>query len=250
MANDPVCGMYVDEKTELISEKEERKYYFCSKSCKIQFDKPEKEMKTIKIALMISWPIAIFIMLTTYVLPHIQFESYLLLILASIVQFYPGRRFYAGVLDAIKNRSSNMDTLIAIGTSAAWAYSAFIVLFPKVLPFHALYFDTSTLIIALILTGTYMQRLVEAKASSSVEKLMALQPKIAHLIKDNNTVDIHIEKIKIGDIILVKPGETIPTDSIIIEGNSSVDESMISGESIPLTKRIGDKVTGGTINST
>ncbi len=250
MANDPICGMYVDEKTELTSDKEDRKYYFCSTSCKIQFDKPEKEMKTIKIALMISWPIAIFILLTTYVLPQIQYETYLLLILASIVQFYPGRRFYAGVMDAIKNRSSNMDTLIAIGTSAAWAYSAFVVLFPKALPFHALYFDTSTLIIALILSGTYMQRLVEAKASDSVEKLMALQPKTAHLIKGNSTKDIPIEKIIEGDLILVKPGETIPTDSIIVDGVSSVDESMISGESIPLTKKKGDKVTGGTINST
>ncbi len=251
MANDPVCGMYVDEKSGLISEKEERKYYFCSKSCKVQFDKPEKEMKIIRIALMISWPISIFILLATYVFPHITYEPYLLLVLASIVQFYPGRRFYAGVLDAIKNRSSNMDTLIAIGTSAAWAYSAFVVLFPNILPIHALYFDTSTLIIALILTGTYMQRLVEIKASSSVEKLMALQPKIAHLIKnDDTTEDIPIAKINKGDIILVKPGETIPTDSIIIDGDSSVDESMISGESIPITKKINDSVTGGTINST
>lgn len=251
MANDPVCGMYVDEKTELTSEKEDRKYYFCSTSCKIQFDKPEKEMKTIKIALMISWPIAIFILLTTYVFPNIiEYESYLLLVLASIVQFYPGRRFYAGVVDAIKNRSSNMDTLIAIGTSAAWGYSAFVVLFPKVLPVHALYFDTSTLIIALILTGTYMQRLVEAKASSSVEKLMALQPKIAHIIKNGKAIDIPIEKIVKGDIILVKPGETVPTDSTIVDGDSSVDESMISGESLPISKKIGDSVTGGTINST
>jgi len=251
MANDPVCGMYVDEKSGLISEKDERKYYFCSKSCKVQFDRPEKEMKIIRIALMISWPISIFILLATYVFPHITYEPYLLLALASIVQFYPGRRFYAGVLDAIKNRSSNMDTLIAIGTSAAWAYSAFVVLFPNILPIHALYFDTSTLIIALILTGTYMQRLVEIKASSSVEKLMALQPKIAHLIKnDNTTEDIPIAKINKGDIILVKPGETIPTDSIIIDGDSSVDESMISGESIPITKKINDSVTGGTINST
>ena len=135
-----------------------------------------------------------------------------------------------------------MDTLIAIGTSAAWAYSTVVVLFPAIFPTGGVYYDTSTIIIALILTGTYMQRLAESRASTAVSALVALQPKIAHVVKGDDVTDVPIEQIKEGDILLVKPGEKIPTDSVVLEGESSVDESMITGESMPVTKRKGDKV--------
>lgn len=249
MANDPICGMYVDEHTHITSYRDDRKYYFCSNSCKVQFEKPERELKILKFAILLSWPIAIFIVLLEYVIA-IPFSLYIMLALASIVQFYPGLRFYAGVAEAIKNKSANMDTLIAIGTSAAWGYSAFVVFFPNVFPASNVYFDTSTIIIALILTGTYLQRISEMHASSAIEKLVGLRPKIAHKIQDGQVIDIPIEKIKVGDIMVVKPGEKIPTDSIITEGESSIDESMISGESMPVAKKSGDKVIGGTINST
>ncbi len=250
MATDPVCGMRVEEaSTTLVSEKEGKKYYFCSTTCKLQFDKPELEMKILKQALAVAWPLTIIVAILTYVL-HISYGNYVMLVLASIVQFYAGRRFYAGIMDAIKNKSANMDTLIAIGTSAAWAYSTVVVLFPAIFPTGGVYYDTSTIIIALILTGTYMQRLAESRASSAVSALVALQPKIAHVVKGNDIIDVPIEQIKEGDILLVKPGEKIPTDSVVLEGESSVDESMITGESMPVTKRKGDKVTGGTMNST
>ena len=249
MANDPICGMYVDEHTHITSYRDDRKYYFCSNSCKVQFEKPERELKILKFAILLSWPIAIFIVLLEYVIA-IPFSLYIMLALASIVQFYPGLRFYAGVAEAIKNKSANMDTLIAIGTSAAWGYSAFVVFFPNVFPASNVYFDTSTIIIALILTGTYLQRISEMHASSAIEKLVGLRPKIAHKIQNGQITDIPIEKIKVGDIMVVKPGEKIPTDSIVTEGESSIDESMISGESMPVAKKSGDKVIGGTINST
>ncbi len=251
MANDPICGMYVEEKgSALSSEREGKKYYFCSTTCKLQFDKPALEMKTLKRALIVSWPLSIAVILLEYVINLGAAGNYIMLVLASIVQFYSGQRFYAGIIDAVKHRSANMDTLIAIGTSAAWAYSTVVVLFPAIFPTGGVYYDTSTIIIALILTGTYMQRLAESRASTAVSALVALQPKIAHLVKGNSITDIPIEHVNEGDMLLVKPGEKIPTDSIVIEGESSVDESMITGESMPVTKRNGDKVTGGTINAT
>ncbi len=250
MATDPVCGMYVDEKsTRLTSERQGRKYYFCSTTCQLQFEKPERELAGLKRALEIAWPLTIVVAIFTYVVSA-SYGNYLMFVLASVVQFYSGRRFYAGLLDAIRNRSSNMDTLIAIGTSAAWAYSTVVVLVPSFFPTGGIYFDTSTIIVALILTGTYMQRLAETRASSAVSALIALQPKIAHVVVGSDVVDKRIEEIKVGDVLLVKPGEKIPTDSVVIDGESSVDESMITGESMPVTKRKGDKVTGGTINST
>ncbi len=250
MATDPVCGMHVEEQnTSLVVEREGKKYYFCSANCKLQFERPEKELRNLRIALVVSWPLTIVVAVLTYVL-HLGFGNYIMLVLASIVQFYAGQRFYAGILDAIKNRSANMDTLIAIGTSAAWAYSTVVILFPSIFPTGGIYFDTSTIIISLILTGTYMQRLAESRASTAVSALIALQPKIVHRIEGDKVADTAIEQVKEGDILLVKPGEKIPTDSIVLEGESSVDESMITGESMPLTKRVGDKVVGGTVNST
>ncbi len=250
MATDPICGMYVNETdSKLNIEKNNRKYYFCSANCKLQFEKPEKEMQVLKIALLVSWPITIIVIMLTYVL-HIQHNYFVLFLLASVVQFYAGQRFYAGTVDAIKNRSANMDMLVAIGTTAAWAYSTVIIFLPGVFPSGGIYFDTSTIIISLILTGTYMQRVVESKASDAISALIALQPETAHVIIGNKIYSKSIEEIKIGDILLVKPGEKIPADSIVIEGSSSVDESMITGESMPVIKRINDKVIGGSVNAT
>jgi Cu+-exporting ATPase len=250
MATDPVCGMYVDEKSStLTTEMEGRKYYFCSANCKLQFERPEKELRNLKIALMVSWPLTIAVAVLTYIL-RLGFGNYIMLVLASIVQFYAGQRFYAGIADAIKNRSANMDTLIAIGTSAAWAYSAVVTLFPSIFPAGGVYFDTSTIIISLILTGTYMQRLAESRASVAVSALIALQPKIAHRIEGDRVIDTPVEQVKEGYILLIKPGEKIPTDSVVLEGESAVDESLITGESMPLAKKAGDKAIGGTVNLT
>ncbi len=250
MATDPVCGMHVEEdSTSLVSEKEGRKYYFCSTTCKLQFDKPELELRILKRALAVSWPLTIIVAILAYVL-RLDYGNYVMLVLASVVQFYAGRRFYAGIADAIKNKSANMDTLIAIGTTAAWAYSTVVTLFPAFFPVSGVYFDTSTIIISLILTGTYMQRLAESRASTAVSALLALQPKVVHLLKDNEITDAPIEQVREGDLLLVKPGEKIPTDSVVVDGESSVDESMITGESMPVTRRNGDNVIGGTMNAT
>ena len=242
--------MYVDEKnTSLTSDKEGRKYYFCSTACKLQFDRPELEMKILKRALAVSWPLTIIVALLTYLL-RLSYGNYIMLVLASVVQFYAGRRFYAGIIDAVKNRSANMDTLIAIGTTAAWSYSAVVTLFPYFFPSGGIFFDTSTIIISLILTGTYLQRIAEEKASVAVSALTSLQPKTVHVINGNSINDVPLEQIEERDMLLIRPGERVPTDAVVVEGESSVDESMITGESIPVTKSVGDSMTGGTINVT
>ncbi|MDE1857154.1 MAG: heavy metal translocating P-type ATPase [Candidatus Micrarchaeota archaeon] len=250
MATDPVCGMFVDERhTGLVGERAGRKYYFCSANCKLQFERPEREIRNLRLSLAVSWPLTVIVAALTYLL-SIAYGNYAMLLLASVVQFYAGQRFYAGTLDALRNRSANMDTLIAIGTTAAWLYSAVVTISPSTFPAGGVYFDTSTIIISLILTGTYMQRLAESRASTAVSALLSLQPKTAHVVKGTEIIDVPVEKIRVGDMLLVKPGEKIPTDSGVVEGTSSVDESMITGESMPITKRVGDKVIGGTINST
>ena len=242
--------MYVNEAdSKLNGKRNGRKYYFCSEMCKMQFEKPEKEMQILKTALLVSWPLTIVVAILSYAL-HLGYGNYIMFMLASAVQFYAGQRFYAGTIDAIKNKSANMDTLIAIGTTAAWAYSTVVTFVPSVFPTRGVYFDTSTIIISLILTGTYMQRLAESMASNAVSALVALQPKTAHIINGDEISNKPIEEIKIGDLLLVKPGEKIPTDSIVVEGTSSVDESAITGESMPVTKMVGSKVIGGTINAT
>ena len=248
MARDPICGMYVDETTATIkSFKYGKNYYFCSEACKDQFDEPERELKKLKFLLALSWILTIPVILFTYLF-HFEYWTYVTLVMASVVQFYPGLRFYKGTIDAIKNRAGNMDTLIAIGTSAAWAYSAGVVVFPSLFPSTGIYFDTSTAIVSLILTGTLMEHLTKTRASEALSKLVSLLPKTAHLVRDGKIVDVKVEEIRVNDILLVKPGEGIPTDSRVVDGFTSIDESMITGESLPVDKKIGDMVTGGTMN--
>ncbi len=248
MARDPICGMYVDETTATIkSFKYGKNYYFCSEACKDQFDEPERELKKLKFLLALSWILTIPVILFTYLF-HFEYWTYVTLVMASVVQFYPGLRFYKGTIDAIKNRAGNMDTLIAIGTSAAWAYSAGVVVFPSLFPSTGIYFDTSTAIVSLILTGTLMEHLTKTRASEALSKLVSLLPKTAHLVRDGKIMDVKVEEIRVNDILLVKPGEGIPTDSRVVDGFTSIDESMITGESLPVDKKIGDMVTGGTMN--
>ena len=248
MARDPICGMYVDETTATIkSFKYGKNYYFCSEACKDQFDEPERELKKLKFLLALSWILTIPVILFTYLI-RFEYWTYVALVMASVVQFYPGLRFYKGTIDAIKNRAGNMDTLIAIGTSAAWAYSAGVVVFPSLFPSTGIYFDTSTAIVSLILTGTLMEHLTKTRASEALSKLVSLLPKTAHLFRDGKILDVKVEEIRVNDILLVKPGEGIPTDSRVVDGFTSIDESMITGESLPVDKKIGDMVTGGTMN--
>jgi Cu+-exporting ATPase len=184
--------------------------------------------------------------------PKILQNFFVQFFLSLPVQFWAGLEFYKATIPALKNRTANMDTLVAIGTTVAFLYSSIITFFPKLISSTGIevmpYFDVSTIIIALILLG----RLLEAKAkmgtSDAIKKLIGLSPKTARVVRNGKEIDIPIEEVLISDVIRVRPGEKIPVDGIVLEGESSVDESMITGESIPVEKIKKDLVIGATIN--
>jgi Cu+-exporting ATPase len=176
------------------------------------------------------------------------------ILLATPVQFIIGYRFYKHAFYALRAKSPNMDVLIAMGTSAAYFYSVYNAFFQKPMPGTAapmmkdLYFEAAATIITLILLGKYFEAVAKGKTSEAIKKLMGLRAKTARVIRDAQEVDIPIEEVEVGDLILVRPGEKIPVDGQITEGNSAVDESMLTGESLPVEKRAGDTVIGATIN--
>ncbi len=310
MAKDPICGMFVKENENSIHyTKDKITYYFCSTQCLNEFLEPEKELKKLRIHVVISLVLTIPIIILS--LPHMipqlgehffpkemmGYTNYIIMALATPIQFWIGLRFYRGFWDGVKAKASNMDTLIAIGTSAAYIYSAIVTLIPSYFPFTSVYFDTAAIIITLILVGRMLETKTKEKASAAVRKLLDLKPRTARVIRpiikersrnglkssdndgkssssnnyeSNNNVsnanfktelnlksklsqqfeeiEIPIEQIQEGDVMVVKPGERIPTDGLIIDGNSSLDESAITGESIPVDKTKGDEVIGATIN--
>jgi P-type Cu+ transporter len=251
MAKDPVCGMFVEEKPDAIrhTTTEGNEYFFCSTQCLNEFTAPEKELTKLKRQVAVSIGLTIPITILTYLmlLPK-EVNSYVLLALATPVQFWAGWRFYKGLWDAVKARASNMDTLIAIGTSAAYFYSAVVTFLPGFFPFESVYFETAAIIITLILIGRLLETRTKEKASHAVRKLLDLQPRMAYVIKDGKEVTIPVEEVQEGNLFVVRPGERIPTDGTIIEGSSSIDESAITGESIPVDKTAGGEIIGATIN--
>jgi len=261
MAKDPVCGMFVEEKPESIMyNKNGRVYYFCSKQCLDEFTQPEKELKKLKLYVSIS--IALTIPIVIFSLPHMfpaqfgttfpmnimHYSDYIMLGLATPLQFWIGWRFYRGLWDGIKAKASNMDTLIAVGTTVAYLYSAIISLIPGYFPFESVYFETAAIIITLILIGRLLETRTKEKASDALRKLLDLQPKMANVIRGGVEIEIPIEQVQEGEVMIIRPGERLPTDGIVIEGSSSVDESSVTGESMPVDRKRGDKVIGATIN--
>ncbi len=186
--------------------------------------------------------------------PMILQNFWVQLLLALPVQFWAGWEFYRATISALKHRTANMDTLVAIGTSVAFGYSAFVTFFPGIVKSIGIspipYFDTAAIIIGLILLGRYFEARAKAGTSEAIKKLMGLAPKTARVLRDGREIDISINEVVIGDIIRVRPGEKIPVDGVIVDGESSVDESMVTGESIPAEKNKGDTVVGATINKT
>ena len=170
----------------------------------------------------------------------------IIFVCASIVQFVTGSRFYIGAYRITKMKSANMDTLVVTGTTAAYLFSVFNT-FPTP-PWHNIYYDAASIVITFIILGKYLENKTKGKASSIIKKMLELQPKTARIRKNETETEISIELIQPGDILIIKPGEKIPVDSIVIEGHSAVDESMITGESMPVEKKPGDMVIGSTIN--
>ena len=173
--------------------------------------------------------------------------KYVMFLLATPVQFVAGARFYKGAWHAIKNRSGNMDLLVAIGTSAAYFYSVAATFVPAV-EMEPVFYETSALLITFVLLGKLLEARAKGRTSDAIKKLMGLAPKTARIVRGGEEVDVPVEQVYVGDVVVVRPGEKIPVDGIVTSGHSAVDESMLTGEPIPVEKSSGDEVIGATIN--
>ena len=177
-----------------------------------------------------------------------------ILVIASVVQFWAGRTFYTAAWAAARRGATNMNTLVALGTGVAYGYSALVTLWPAAverwgLPLHV-YFETSLVIIALILMGRWMETRAKKRTASAIKALVGLAPKTARVIRDDVERDIPVGDVVVGDLVRVRPGEKVPVDGVVTHGTSTVDESMLTGESLPVEKATGDNVIGATLNRT
>jgi P-type Cu+ transporter len=176
-----------------------------------------------------------------------------LLALATPVQFWAGRRFYRGAWSALRHGSADMNTLVVVGTSAAYIYSAVAALAPQLFAGGmgvGVYFDTSALIVTLILLGRLLEARARGRTSEAIKRLAGLGAKTARVVRDGEVGDVPVEDVSVGDVVVVRPGEKVPVDGVVVSGESAVDEAMISGEAMPVVKRVGDGVIGATINTT
>jgi Cu+-exporting ATPase len=208
----------------------------------------DKESRQLKNLVILSFALAVPTFILAMISPfNMETTNWVLLVLATPVQFFVGFQFYVGAFKALRNLRANMDSLIALGTSAAYIYSVLVILgvFQG-----AVYFDSASLIISIILLGRWFEARAKGRTSAAIKKLIGLQPKTANLIIDRQEKAVSIDDVEVGNIIVVRPGERIPVDGVVIEGSSTIDESMITGELLPVEKKKGDKVVGATLNKT
>ncbi|NLT27941.1 MAG: copper-translocating P-type ATPase [Dehalococcoidales bacterium] len=216
-------------------------------------DTANREIKSLRNTLIAAALLGIAVLIMGF-LPAFTGKAYLLWALATPVQFWAGLRFYKGAWAALKHKTADMNTLVAVGTSAAYFYSMAAVLAPSAFISGVieanLYFDTSAMIIVLILLGRFLEAGAKGRTSEAIKKLINLKPKVAHVIRGEQEHQIPVDDVAAGDMIIVRPGESIPVDGIIREGYSTIDESIVTGESIPVDKKAGDEVIGASINRT
>jgi len=222
----------------------------------------ERETRLLKIKLVYSAVSAAVIMILSMGAMHIpglqeipeRTLFFILFVLATPVQFWPGMTFYRAAFKAARHGTTDMNTLIAVGTTAAYLYSVVATFFPSFISGTglelAVYYDASATIIALILLGRFLEARAKGRTSEAIRRLMDLQARTARVLRDGKELDIEIDEVRVGDIVIVRPGEKIPVDGIVTEGRSGVDESMLTGEPLPVDKGPGDEVTGATVNGT
>ncbi|MBT5551833.1 MAG: copper-translocating P-type ATPase [Nitrospina sp.] len=210
-----------------------------------------KNLAQLKLKMVLSGIISFVVMFFSMkAVLNAELTNVLLFVLATPVQFYCGGQFYRGAINGFRHGYADMNTLIAVGTSSAYFYSVCATFFPDWLGVPDVYYDTSVMIITLVLLGRWMEARAKHSASSAIKKLMGLQPKTAHVERDGKEIEISVEDLVVGDLVLVRPGEKIPVDGILIKGQSTIDESMLTGESVPVEKKDGDEVVGASINKT
>lgn len=212
----------------------------------------QRHIQRLKVLLAVSVAITIPIMLIMWLmpLPTMWENNLLMFLMATPIQFIVGWTFYVGAYKGVRNKTANMDTLIAMGTSTAWIYSTIVTFLPDIFHHSTVFFDTSVMIITFILAGKLLDAIAKGRTSEAIRKIMGLQAKTARVIRDGVETELPVEEVQVGDIIVVRPGEKIPVDGVVTEGYSGVDEKVITGESIPVEKRKGDQVIGATMNKT
>lgn len=205
------------------------------------------------------WAMVAHFSFTSWIyVPELFLNPWFQLVLTTPIQFVIGWQFYMGAYKALRNGSSNMDVLVALGTSAAYFYSLYLTLRPSdvmegmagmpVMTMPELYYETSAVLITLILVGKWFEAVAKGRSSEAIKSLMSLQATTARVVRDGQELDIPIEQVRVKDIFIVRPGEKIPVDGVVVDGRSAVDESMLSGESLPVEKEAGSAVTGATLN--
>ncbi len=210
------------------------------------------ELNNLKRRLIVGVVLSALIVLFAFVpLLPMEVTNPLLFVLATPVMFYVGGNFFTSFVRALRHRNANMDTLVAVGTGAAYVYSTLVTFLPQLLGAGAeTYYDVGAVVITLVLLGGYFEARAKGSANTAIRKLLALGAKTARVVREGKEEDIPIEQVQAGDVIRVRPGEKIPVDGEVIQGHSAVDQSVVTGESIPVEKKPGDSVIGATINKT
>ncbi|MGB5290254.1 MAG: HAD-IC family P-type ATPase, partial [Lysobacterales bacterium] len=187
---------------------------------------------------------------TVWNLNHIAWL--LIALITAAVMYYTGRHFFSGALKSLQNRSATMDTLIALGTGTAWLYSTVIVLFPALVPEIArhVYFEAAVIIIGMVNLGQALEQKARGRTSQAIRRLLDLQTKTARIVRGNEEIDVPISTVIKGDLVRVRPGEQIAVDGVVEQGQTNIDESMLTGEPVPVTKIVGSEVSAGTLNKT
>jgi Cu+-exporting ATPase len=263
-ARDPVCGMTVDKETALKAKIGDRTYYFCSQSCLDVYTQPERELRAMKrrVAMTLIAALAaaglkivatfglVATIMSLELVGGLEVYGLIIFIISVPIIWIAGFSIFKGAYFSLRNRKINMDVLVTVGVLAGWLYGALFAFFPTVAAGGAGYLEVSIAILAFVLLGKYIEETIRRKSAASIRRLLELQPTTATVLRDGLEVEVPADQLQVDDVIVVKPGEKIPTDGIVIEGYSSVDEKLLTGESIPVEKNIGDEVIGATINKT
>ena len=263
-ARDPVCGMMVDTETAIKRKIGDRFYYFCSQQCADVYAAPNRELKTMKHRVTITligviatgalrvlslFGIAAAIMYLE-IAGGLSVYGLALFIVSTPVVWVAGFSIIKGAYFSLKNRKINMDVLVATGVLAGWIYGAIGTFFPVITSDGISYLEVSIGILAFVLLGKYIEEIIRRKSAASIRKLLELRPTMARVLRDGKEMELLIDELQVGDVIIVKPGEKIPTDGVVTVGYSSVDEKLLTGESIPVEKNVGSEVIGATFNKT
>ncbi len=261
---DPVCGMDVDTETALKAKIGDRTYYFCSQQCLDVYTAPERELKAMqkRVALTLIGVVAalglrvitLFGIVATImyfdIVGGLRVYDLAIFIVSTPVVLIAGFRIYKGAYLSLRNRNVNMDVLVTAGVLAGWVYGVLNVFFLSTAEAGSGYLEVAIGILAFVLLGRYIEELIRRRSAASIRKLLELQPTMARVVRDGKETDTPIDQVQVGDVIIVKPGEKIPIDGTVTAGYSSVDEKLLTGESIPVEKTVGSEVIGATINKT